>query len=261
MRIATWNVNSVRVRLDQILDWLKHEDIDVLGMQEIKAPDDKFPYNNFRDLGYEVESFGEVGFNGVAIASRLPMKNVKKGFPLDARDQKRMISCEINNIRIINVYVPNGKQVGTADYYYKLDYLAKLKEYLFALLKDTRKIVLMGDLNVALSDLDVYNGEQMSEQIGFTLSERNALQAILDENGFIDVCREFHRNEKIFSFWDYRANSFLRNKGMRVDYILVTKEVYQWTVLCDIDQKERAKRGSSDHAPMFAQISYMGGDS
>lgn len=259
MRIATWNVNSVRVRLDLILDWLKRENIDVLGMQEIKVPDDKFPYNNFRDLGYEVESFGEVGFNGVAIASRLPIKNVKKGFALDARDQKRMISCEIGNIRIINVYVPNGKQVGSSDYYYKLDYLAKLKEYLFALLKDTSKIVLMGDLNVALSDLDVYNSTQMSEQIGFTLSERNALQTILD-NGFIDVCREFHKNEKIYSFWDYRANSFLRNKGMRVDYILLTKEIYKMTVLCNIDQKERAKRGSSDHAPMFAQINDLGGD-
>ncbi|MGE4547595.1 MAG: exodeoxyribonuclease III [Desulfurella sp.] len=109
MKIATWNVNSVRVRMDQILEWLQKESIDVLGMQEIKTPDDKFPYNNFRDLGYNIESFGEVGFNSVAIASKFPMENVKKGFALDARDQKRMISCEINGIKIIDVYVPNGK--------------------------------------------------------------------------------------------------------------------------------------------------------
>ncbi len=253
MRIATWNVNSIRVRLDQILEWLKKKDVDVIGMQEIKAPDDKFPYNNFRDLGYNVESFGEIGFNGVAIASRYKLENVKKGFALDIRNQKRMIGCDINNIKIINVYVPNGKKVGESDFFYKLDYLSKLKEYLASLLKSTSRIILMGDLNVALSDFDVYNSEQMSEQIGFTQSERNAMQAILDL-GFIDVCREFHKNEKIFSFWDYRANSFLRNKGMRVDYILATKDIYKMALLCEVDTNERAKRGSSDHAPLLLQI-------
>ncbi|OSS42637.1 Exodeoxyribonuclease 3 [Desulfurella amilsii] len=253
MKIATWNVNSIRVRLDQILEWLQKENIDVLGMQEIKTPDDKFPYNNFRDVGYNIESFGEVGFNGVAIASKLSMEDVKKGFVLDARDQKRMISCEINGIKIINVYVPNGKNVGATDYYYKLDYLAKLKEYLSSLLKSTNRIILMGDLNVALSDLDVYNSNQMGFKIGFTSPERNAMKDILDI-GFFDACREFHKNEKIFSFWDYRANSFLRNVGLRVDYILMTKEIFKKAVFCDIDAKERAKRGSSDHAPLYAQI-------
>jgi exodeoxyribonuclease-3 len=258
MKIATWNVNSVRVRLDQILEWLQKESIDVLGMQEIKTPDDKFPYNNFRDLGYNIESFGEVGFNGVAIASKFPMENVKKGFALDARGQKRMISCEINGIKIINVYVPNGKDVGTSDYYYKLDYLSKLKEYLVSLLKITNRIILIGDLNVALSDLDVYNSNQMSFKIGFTHLERNAMKDILNI-GFFDAFREFHKNDKIFSFWDYRANSFLRNVGLRIDYILMTKEIFENTVLCDIDEKERAKRGSSDHAPVYAQINNLTG--
>ncbi|WP_291494388.1 exodeoxyribonuclease III [Desulfurella sp.] len=253
MRIATWNVNSIRVRLDKILDWITQKNIDVIAMQEIKAPDDKFPYNNFKDLGYNVESFGEVGFNGVAIASKFPMENVKKGFALDARAQKRMISCEINSIKIINVYIPNGKQVGTGDYYYKLDYLSKLKEYLISLMKDTKQIILMGDLNVALSDLDVYNSSQMSDQIGFTHSEKNALQDILNI-GFFDVCREFYKDKKLFSFWDYRANSFLRNKGMRVDYILTTKEIFEKVVFCDIDEKERAKPGASDHAPVYAKV-------
>jgi len=252
MRIATWNVNSVRVRLDQILEWLKRKDVDVIGMQEIKAPDDKFPYNNFKDLGYNVESFGEIGFNGVAIASRYKLENVKKGFALDIRNQKRMISCDINNIKIINVYVPNGKKVGESDFFYKLDYLSKLKEYLASLLKSTSRIILMGDLNVALSDFDVYNSK-MSEQIGFTQPERNAMQAILDV-GFIDVCRKFHENEKIFSFWDYRGNAFLKNKGMRVDYILTTGEIFKKALYCEIDVNERAKRNSSDHAPLLLEI-------
>ncbi len=258
MRIGTWNVNSIRVRLDKILDWIVQRDIDILGMQEIKAPDDKFPFNNFKDLGYNVESFGEVGFNGVAIASRLPIENVKKGFTLDARGQKRMISCEVSGIKIINVYVPNGKQIGTSDFYYKLDYLSKIKEYLSSLLKQTDQIILLGDLNVALSELDVYNSLQMSDQIGFTQSERNALSDIL-ALGFFDVCREFHKNEKIFSFWDYRRNSFLRNKGMRVDYILTTKNIFKKIEFCNIDEKERAKPGASDHAPVFAQINDIGG--
>lgn len=257
MRVATWNVNSVRVRLDNILDWLVRKNIDVLGMQEIKVPDDKFPYNNFRDLGYNVESYGEVGFNGVAIVSKFPMENVKKGFALDPRNQKRMISCNINDIEILNVYAPNGKQVGSADFYYKLEYLSRLKDYLGSFLQQTDRIMLIGDLNVAISDLDVYNSDQMHDALGFTSVERKALQSILDFN-FIDLCREFHNKEKIFSFWDYRANAYIRNKGMRVDYILATPSIYNKCILCDVDEKERAIHNPSDHAPLFTQISEGG---
>ncbi|MGB3403564.1 MAG: exodeoxyribonuclease III [Microcoleaceae cyanobacterium] len=262
MKIATWNVNSIRTRQDHIIQWLKTHPVDVLCLQETKVRDEQFPRSPFEELGYHLYISGQKAYNGVAIFSREEMQAVSRGFTpiLDTEtaqsfdEQKRVITGIINGIRIVNLYVPNGSSAGSEKYEYKLQWLQLLREYLTTLLTQTPKLCMCGDFNIALEDRDIHDPKNRANHIMATEAERTALHNIL-ELGFTDAFRQFTPEPGHFSWWDYRAASFPRNRGWRIDHHYLSTPLQPQAIACTIDIEPRGWDKPSDHTPVIVELS------
>ncbi len=254
MKIVTWNVNSIAARLPLVVQWVKDHRPDVICLQEIKCIDEKFPTAAFTELGYEVVTFGQPTYNGVAILSLHPISDVQKGFPGDAPDaQRRLLAATVNNIRIIDVYVPNGSEVGSEKYAYKLNWLNQLHDYFTNHCDPGQKLVIGGDFNIAPADADVHDPIAWYGQILCSQPERDALQRLTDW-GLQDLFRRHHKEAGQFSWWDYRGGGFRRNHGLRIDYWLATASLNDLSTDCHIDTAPRSLERPSDHAPVVAEF-------
>lgn len=256
MKIATWNVNSVRTRLEHIVQWLGNNPIDVLCLQETKVVDKDFPRSPLEEIGYHLYVSGQKSYNGVAILSKTPLEDVTQGFsPIlgtsDLDEQKRVLTGVVDGIRIVNLYVPNGSAVGSDKYDYKLGWLKVLREYLQALLP--APMVVCGDFNIAPEDRDIYEPTAFKNRIMASDLERQALNSIL-ELGLADAFRKFTLEAGHYSWWDYRAAAFRRNWGWRIDHHYLTPDIYERAISCTIDKAPRKLPQPSDHTPVIVEF-------
>ena len=252
MKIATWNVNSIRVRLAAVLDWMNQARPDVLCLQEIKVTDELFPVDSFEALGYQVAVSGQKTYNGVAVLSKDEMTEVENEFPdYDAEGQKRFIAATIGRVRVVNVYVPNGSAPNSPKFVYKLEFIRQLHTYLRNRHQPKELLVLTGDFNVAPEPRDVYDAEEMEGEIGFHPQERAALAELMGW-GFEDVFRRHHKEKGLYSWWDYRAGAFRRDMGLRIDHIWATMPLAALSAECGMDKEQRALVKPSDHIPVWA---------
>ena len=253
MKIATWNVNSMNVRLPHVLEWLSVHTPDVLVLQELKQVTDAFPSDELAAAGYSSLANGQKTYNGVAVISRTIPTDPIRGFPGFEDVQRRVLATTVNDVRVVNLYVPNGQSVGSEKYDYKLGWLAALHGFLDDELSQHDKVVVLGDFNIAPADADVYDAEKWRDGILCSQPERQALTALLDL-GLTDVFRSFDQAEKTFSWWDYRAAGFRRNAGLRIDLILASKAMANACSACYVDKEPRAWERPSDHAPVVAEF-------
>jgi len=260
MKVATWNVNSIRTRLDHLVHWLTENPVDALCLQETKVMDEAFPHQPFRDLGYHTAILGQKSYNGVAILSREPLRDVSGGFAAvlgdritDLDDQKRVITGVLQGVRLVNLYVPNGSAVGSDKYAYKLRWLETLCEYLKGWLQQSDRLLVCGDFNIALEDIDIHDPTGREKMVMATELERQALRAVLDL-GLADVFRKFSQEAGQFSWWDYRAAAFRRNLGWRIDHIYLTPALYDQAITCKIDTAPRKLEQPSDHTPVIVEL-------
>lgn len=253
LKIATWNVNSLNVRLPQLLTWLAEQQPDIVALQETKVVDEKFPYAEINAAGYQVVFSGQKTYNGVAILSRVQPQAVVAEIPDYPDPQRRVIAATIADLRVINLYVPNGGMVASDKYEYKLAWLVKLTEFLRQQLTQFPALVVLGDFNIAPADEDVYDAEIMHDQVLFSEPEKAAFQQLL-ALGLVDSFRLFSQPPKSFTWWDYRAAAFRRNLGLRIDHILLSHSLAKRCVACDIDKNMRKQTQPSDHAPVIATV-------
>lgn len=253
MKIATWNVNSLRVRLPQVLDWLQDNPVDVLALQETKLPDDQFPVEELRAAGFEAEFSGQKTYNGVALLTRSQPSDVVRGLPGLEDEQRRFLAATVEGVRTVCVYVPNGQTVESDKYLYKLDWLARLRDYLAEELSRFPYLTVVGDFNIAPTDADVHDPAAWEGQVLCSAAERAALQALLD-TGLEDSFRHFEQPPGQYSWWDYRAAAFRRNAGLRIDHVLVSKALGSQCTGCHIDVTPRRWQRPSDHAPVIAEF-------
>jgi len=251
MRIATWNVNSLKVRLPHLMQWLEANPVDVLCLQETKSEDKNYPQAVLEAAGYRSVYSGQKTYNGVAILSRAPATDVQYGMPNFDDEQKRVIAATIEGVRIFSVYVPNGQEVGSDKYEYKLRWLAALTAWLKDELVKYPKLALLGDYNIAPEDRDVYDPLAWKDHVLCSEPERAAFRALL-ALGLRDAFRVHEPGEKIFSWWDYRMMAFRRNMGLRIDHILISQALQ--CSACFIDKAPRKLERPSDHAPVVADI-------
>jgi exodeoxyribonuclease-3 len=251
LKIASWNVNSLRARLDHVKQWIQQATPDVLAVQETKTPDDKFPLSEIESWGYQVKFSGQKAFNGVALLSRHPLSDITTEFPHFEDPQRRVLGATLGDIRILNVYVPNGESVGSEKYHYKLMWLTHLHDYLKSQLQKYPKLIVLGDFNIAPEDRDVHDPAAWEGSVLVSLKERKAFQEIL-ALGLQDAFRLFDQPEKSFSWWDYRMNAFRRNMGLRLDLMLVSHALSALCEKCLIDKTPRTLEKPSDHAPVVA---------
>lgn len=254
MRIASWNVNSLTVRQAHVVEWMKSTNPDILALQEIKQPSDAFQADAFRELGYETLANGQRTYNGVATISRRPLTDPVIEIPELGDPQRRVLAATVDDLRVVNLYVPNGQSLASEKYRYKLGWLAALRDFLASELQRHDHVVVLGDFNIAPEDRDVYDPEAWGQGVLCSGPEREALRALMDL-GLVDVFRQFDQEEKIFSWWDYRAARFRRNAGLRIDLILASPALSK---LCTASYVDRAPRGwerPSDHAPVVAEFS------
>jgi len=253
MRIATWNVNSLKVRLPHVLDWLAANQPDVLCLQETKQEDRQFPLPAMRQAGYQAVYSGQKTYNGVAILSKVAATEVACGLPNFPDEQKRLIAATFNGIRVVCVYVPNGQSVDSDKYRYKLAWLDALLEWLRGELVRYPKLALLGDYNIAPEDRDVHDPQAWAGNVLVSEQERAAFRA-LEQLGLRDSFRLFGQPEKSYSWWDYRMMAFRRNVGLRIDHILLSAPVVQHCTGCTIDRAPRKLERPSDHAPVVAEL-------
>ena len=253
MRIATWNVNSLRVRMPHLKDWIAANPMDVVALQETKLADPDFPQGEIEALGLHVAFSGQRTYNGVALLSGSEPAEVVAGIPGFADEQKRVLAATIGGVRVIDVYVPNGQVVGSDKYDYKLRWFAALRDYVAAELARHPRLVVLGDYNVAPEDRDVHDPKAWEGQVLASAPERAALRALL-ETGLEDCFRRFEQPEKSFSWWDYRMVAFRRNAGLRIDLILASAPLAQACTECRIDKAPRRLERPSDHAPVVARF-------
>ena len=253
MKIATWNVNSIRVRLPQVLEWLKQESPDVLCLQETKITDEEFPAASFREAGYCAVYAGQKTYNGVATLSRAAPEKIVASLPGVDGAQKRLLAASIGDVRLVNVYIPNGEEVGSEKYSYKLSWLEALEKFLTAELRSHPRLAILGDYNIAPEERDVHDPRLWAGRVLFSDPERAAFQRLIDR-GLVDVFRRFEQPEKSFSWWDYRMNAFRRNLGLRIDHILASPALASVCRRCRIDSEPRKHERPSDHAPVVAEF-------
>ena len=255
MKIATWNINSIAARLPVVLRWLESAQPDVLCMQETKVQDDKFPVAELAALGYQSEAFGQAAYNGVAIISKSNLVDVRRGLPDDEEGaQARLLAATASGIKIVNVYVPNGQAVGSDKYDFKLNWLRRLRRFFDEFYSNGEAILLCGDFNVAREDRDVHNADLWRGRILFSEPEKEALENVR-QWGFVDAFRMHNQGDKEFSWWDYRAGSFRRNLGLRIDHIWLTETLAPRCTSVVIDKEPRRWEKPSDHTPMIAESS------
>jgi len=254
VKIATWNVNSITVRLPHVLDWLAANRPDALCLQETKCIDARFPADAFREAGYTAEIFGQPTYNGVAILSTTKAKDVQRGFPGDAAEApKRLIAASIGPIRVVNVYIPNGSEVGSDKYQFKLAWLRQLRRYFDEECDPQQPLVICGDFNIAPEERDVHDPALWEGKVLFSRPERDALQVIA-EWGLIDTFRLHHAESGFYSWWDYRGNAFWRDHGLRIDHLWATAPLAQKCIAASIDLAPRKLDRPSDHTPVVAEF-------
>jgi len=256
MRVATWNVNSIRVRYSLVVQWLRRTSTDYLGMQEIKVEEELYPFSAFKEAGYNCSVHGQKAYNGVAVCSEEIPEKVVKGWPDGEDDEKRVITAYYRKFTIVNVYVPRGGEKGTERHAYKIYFLTKLKVFLSENFSPSELLIVMGDFNVARSEIDVYDPVVWRGRPGFMNDEREALEDLLSF-GLYDLFREKNLHVQKFSWFDIETGAFSRHRGLRIDYIFVTQPLLDACISCDIDYEARKKRGNvlpSDHAPVCAEF-------
>jgi len=253
VKIATCNVNSLRVRLPHVLDWLAQNQPDVLCLQETKLPDADFPGDDIKAAGYQTLSSGQRTYNGVAILSRVAGTDVVKELPGPEDPQRRVLGASFGSVRVLNVYIPNGQHVTSDKYEYKLQWLDRLVRQVKHELGRHEKFVLAGDFNIAPENEDVHDPELWAGQVLFSEPERDAFRNLL-KCGLHDVFRKFPQDPDTFSWWDYRAAAFRRNRGLRIDHILCSEALYSACRSCVIDKSPRKLERPSDHAPVAADF-------
>ncbi|MGI8543730.1 MAG: exodeoxyribonuclease III [Aridibacter sp.] len=254
MKVATWNVNSINVRLEQVLNWLESTKTDVLCLQETKSVDKNFPLEQISEAGYNVEFVGEKSYNGVAILSKHKIENVQKNFhdaELDA--PKRLIAADINGVHIVNTYIPNGTELWTDKFDFKLDWLQRLRKYFDERCPADSDVLLCGDFNVAPDELDVWNVKAWTGKLHFSKPERAAMYHV-KQWGFTDVFRQQNGDLQEFSWWNYRMGAFQKNHGLRIDHIWTSKSLAEKCVGCWIDKEPRGWERPSDHTPVVAEF-------
>ena len=251
--IASWNVNSLKVRLPQVMQWLDAHRPDVLALQETKTQDENFPVEAFRETGYQVAFSGQKAYNGVAVASRTPARVLHAGLPGLDDPQKRVLCALVDDVCVLNLYVPNGSEVGSDKYAYKLDWLARLEEFTAELLQSHDNLILLGDFNITPADADVHNPEEWRDRIHCSKPERDALAGLL-ARGLTDTFRLFEQERHSFSWWDYRAGDFARNRGLRIDLVLASGALSRRCADSWIDILPRQQQRPSDHTPVTAEF-------
>lgn len=255
IKLATWNVNSLKVRLDQVMDWLKTHDVDILALQETKLTDDQFPVKVFEDSGFHVSFSGQKTYNGVAIVSRSPLTDISAGIPGFDDPQRRVLAATVAELRLINLYVPNGAEVSSEKYQYKLSWLAEVRRYIETQLKIYPNLAVVGDFNIAPADNDVHDPKSWEGSVLVSPAEREAYQALL-QLGLHDSFRHLYQEVQEFSWWDYRAGGFRRNHGARIDHVLLSTPLLAICHEVVIDKEPRRHERPSDHAPVVASFTY-----
>ena len=257
MQLATWNINSLAVRLPQVLDWLAANPVDALGLQELKLVDEKFPFDALKEAGYHAAAFGQKTYNGVAILSRTPLRDVVRNIPGHTDEQSRVIAVTLDTpegpLRLVNCYFVNGQAPGTEKFAYKMRWLEALHHWLQEEMKTHARLVLLGDFNVAPEDRDSFDPVGLKDTIHHTVEERTHFQDLLGL-GLTDAYRMFEQPEKSYSWWDYRMLGFQKNRGLRIDHILVSDALRAAVKACHIDRAPRKNPQPSDHAPVVLTL-------
>ena len=260
MKISTWNINSLAVRLPQVLDWLAANPVDVLCLQELKLNDEKFPLEAVQAAGYHSAIFGQKTYNGVAVLSRTPARSVIKNIVGFTDEQSRVIAVTLDmpacEVRVVNGYFVNGQAPGTEKFEYKMKWLDGLRKWLASELAAHPNLVLLGDFNITVDDRDTYDAEGLCETIHHTTEEREHFKALIDL-GLTDAFRMFEQPEKSYSWWDYREMAFRRNRGLRIDHILVSEALKPQVASCTIDKLPRKNERPSDHAPVTVTLDLL----
>jgi exodeoxyribonuclease-3 len=254
MKIATWNVNSLNVRLPHLLNWLQENPVDILCVQETKLTDDKFPTAEIEGAGYQVVFSGQKTYNGVAILSRLPMSDVVRNNPKYPDEQQRILAATIDGMRVVCAYVPNGQAVDSDKYVYKLGWMQSLRDWLAEELARNPQLAVLGDYNVAPEDRDVHDPAAWEGEVHVSPRERAAFRELI-QLGLADSYRLFEQPEKTYSWWDYRMLRFQKNQGLRIDHILLSAPLAARCTECHIDRAPRKWKQPSDHAPVIATLS------
>jgi exodeoxyribonuclease-3 len=258
MKLATWNVNSLSVRLPQVLDWLQAQTasgtpVDVLALQELKMTDDKFPAAAFEAAGYCAQWFGQKTYNGVALLSLTPAVDVVKNIPGFDDDMARVVAATVEGVRVIGAYFPNGQEPGSDKFEYRMEWLKGLRQWVKAELVTHPKLVLMGDYNITFDELDMWDPVGLKDTIHCTEEERYHLRALI-ALGLHDSFRLFDHPPKSFSWWDYRESGFRRNRGLRIDHILISDTLKPLAQACIVDKAPRKNERPSDHAPVVLTL-------
>lgn len=254
MKIATWNVNSVRARLERLLAWLQRTQPDIVCLQELKAKEEVFPHDAIREAGYHAAVYGQRTFNGVGILSRIEPKDVQRGMDNGAdAPQARFLAAEIGGVNIISAYVPNGQVVGSEAYVYKLDWLRRMQAFLERHFTPHTPLIVCGDFNVARDERDVADPAAWEETVLYHPTSRAALEELLGW-GLADVFHQQHAEGSLYSWWDYRMLAFPKNQGLRLDYIFATQPLASRCTSAEIDSQERKGEKPSDHAPVVAMF-------
>ena len=253
MKIATFNANSIRSRLEIITDWLDTNKPDVLCIQETKVQDKDFPLDDIKATGYEVVFKGQKSYNGVATLSRIPIETVESGLDDEPRDEPRIINTKINGINIVNTYIPQGNSPDSEKFAYKLQWYARLKKYFKKRFKPSDMGLWLGDMNVAPEDIDVHNPKGLLGHVCFRQEVWDAF-ADVKAFGFTDILRKHYPDEQIYTFWDYRGGSYANNRGWRIDHILTTDPLTKRSVGCYVDKTPREKEKPSDHTFFVAEF-------
>ena len=250
---VSWNVNSIRVRRDQVRDWIREKQPSVVGLQETKVPDDVFPADAYEELGYHVIANGQRTYNGVALISDRPGTDIITDLPGMDDPQRRVLAATYDGLRVINLYVPNGKEVGSDKYEYKLEWLSRLRDWLQEESARHDRLVVMGDFNIAPTDADVHDPEAWRGKVLFSEPEHDALDRLL-ELGLVDSFRLFEQEPEQYSWWDFRTRAFRRNRGLRIDLVLCSQILAESCQSSWIDIEPRRAERPSDHAPVGADF-------
>lgn len=256
MKVATWNINGVNSRLDQLLRWAAAARPDVICLQETKSVDTRFPVARIRSIGYEhIEFFGEKSYNGVAIISKIPLTDIHKGFPKDKADApRRLIAATANGIRIVNTYFPHGTRIGSDKFKFKLDWVGRLRKYFDKHYSPQDDVLLCGDTNICPHEMDMWNVRYWATRMHFTKEERAVFQK-LKQWGFIDVFRQMNDQPGEYTWWDtFRESSFPKNRGLRLDHIWATESLAAMCTDAYVDREPRGWEHPSDHAPVIAEF-------
>jgi exodeoxyribonuclease-3 len=254
MKLATWNVNSIRARLNRVRDWVTVADPDIVCLQETKVSDLQFPREPLEDLGYNVEVFGQPTYNGVALLSKRPIEAVVKGLPGDGDDgERRVLAAVIDDLIVVSAYAPNGTAIGSERFHDKLMWFRRLRQFLADTYDKDEKIAVCGDFNVTFDDRDVWDPVAFAGQLHCSDDERAALRHLLGY-GLHDTLRKFEEKGGVYTWWDYRAGAFTKNEGLRIDHVLLSDRALEACVGMRIDKDERGRQAPSDHVPVVAEF-------